>query len=81
MSIYKYIYIYINDQRAAVRETDVSRHHGGPIEGPLKPPVHHCTMVLSGLKKRKGNESIVFYIYILYICMYIYKYIYIRILG
>ena len=30
-------------RRVAVRETGVSRHHGGPIDGPLKPlgPSHH----------------------------------------
>ena len=30
----------------AVRETGVSRHQGGPIEGRLEPPVHHRTIVL-----------------------------------
>ena len=28
----------------AVRETSVSRHHGGPNEGPLKPSVHQNTV-------------------------------------
>ena len=27
----------------------VSRHYGEPIEGPLKPPVHHRTIVLRAL--------------------------------
>ena len=30
----------------AVRETGVSRHQGGPIEGPPETPVHHSTIVL-----------------------------------
>ena len=25
-------------------------HHGGPIEGPLKPPVHYNTIVLRSLR-------------------------------
>ena len=32
------LYIYI-----AVRETSVTRHNGGPIEDPVKPPVHYKT--------------------------------------
>ena len=30
----------------AVRETGVSRHHGGPIEGLPETPVHHRTIIL-----------------------------------
>ena len=37
----------------AVRQTGVSRHQGGPIEGPLKPPVHHSTTILRGLRNWK----------------------------
>ena len=40
----------VTDRLKAVRETGVSRHHGGPIEGPLKPPVHHSTIILRGLR-------------------------------
>ena len=36
-------------RRAAVRDTGVSRHHEGPIEGPLKLPVHHSSIILRGL--------------------------------
>ena len=32
--------------RIAVRETSVSRHIGGPIEGPLKSSTHSCNIVL-----------------------------------
>ena len=31
------------------RDTDVSRHHGGQIDGPTITPVLHSTIVLSGL--------------------------------
>jgi len=34
----------------AVQETGVSRHHGEPIEGSLKPLVHHSTIVLRNLR-------------------------------
>ena len=37
-------------RRAAVRETGVPRHHGGPIEVTLKRLEHHGTKVLRGLK-------------------------------
>jgi len=37
--------------RTAVRETCVSRHHRGTVEGPLKPSVHHSTIVLRGLRE------------------------------
>ena len=35
----------------AVRETRVSRHHGVPIKGPLKPPIHLSTIILRGFKE------------------------------
>ena len=51
-------------RRKAFRETSVSRNQGGAIEGPLKPPVHHSTIELRGLKGyltwAKGNGNIVF---------------------
>ena len=31
--------------RVAVRETGVFRHHRDPIQGSLKPPVHHRTLL------------------------------------
>ena len=36
--------------RIAVRETGVSRHHGGPVEDILKPFKHHSNMVCGGLR-------------------------------
>ena len=38
-------------RRIAVRETSVSRHHGGSIEGPLKPHVHYRTIVLRVIRR------------------------------
>ena len=34
-----------------VRENGVSRHHGGPIEGPPGTFVHHSTMLSRGLRR------------------------------
>ena len=39
----------VTDKIIAARETIVSGHQGGPIEGPLKSPVHHSTIILRGL--------------------------------
>ena len=35
-------------RRTAVRKTDVSRHHGGPMENPLE---HHSNILLRGLRR------------------------------
>ena len=35
-------------RRRAVREVRVSRHHGGPAEGPPKTSVHHISIVFRG---------------------------------
>ena len=40
----------VTDRLIAVRETVVPRYQRGPIEGPLKPPVHHSTIILRGLR-------------------------------
>ena len=55
ITIFLYYYVYgclCNTSREkltfAVRETLVSRHNGGPIVGPLKPPVHHSTLLYWG---------------------------------
>ena len=39
-----------SDQSMAIRETSVSRHHGGRIEGSPKTPVHH-SIVLRGSRE------------------------------
>ena len=36
-------------RRVAGREINVSRHHGGPIDGNPETPVHYSTIVLRGL--------------------------------
>ena len=37
------------DRLVAVRENSVSRHNGAQLRAPLKPPVHHSTIILKGL--------------------------------
>ena len=37
-------------RRIAVLDASACRHLGCPIEGPLKLPVHHSTIVLRGLR-------------------------------
>ena len=44
-------------RRTAVREARASRHHGGPIVGPLKPDEHHGSMVLRGLSEELSCDA------------------------
>merc|ERR1719154_577119 len=45
-------------RRICVRETRIFRHHGGPIEGPLNPPVHHSTILLRDLREPLNGLSL-----------------------
>ena len=47
----------------AVRETDVSRHQGGPIEGPPENPRTSQHYHIEGINYVKGNGSIVFSVF------------------
>ena len=44
-------------RRAAVRETSVSRHHGGPIEGPPETPRTSQHYHIEGINYVKGNGN------------------------
>ena len=47
-------------RRAAVRETSVSRHHRGTIEGPTETPRTSEHNHIEGINYVKGNGNIVF---------------------
>ena len=44
-------------RRTAVRETGVSRHHGGPIEGPPETPRTSQHYHIEGINYLKGNGN------------------------